>query len=108
MSKFCANIFLIQTKNNFTLISSRPTGLLTLGERYEGYFGKVVDSFEENTGSKYELYNPKEMAVRFPMIDMGPKIWGCYDPSAGILMADKCLKLLWVRIKLQYIKLNVA
>lgn len=72
-----------------------PTGLLTLGERYEGYFGKVVDSFEENTGSKYELYNPKEMAVRFPMIDMGPKIWGCYDPSAGILMADKCLKLLW-------------
>ena len=40
------------------------------------------------------------------MIDMGPKIWGCYDPSAGILMADKCLKLLWVRIKLQYI--NVA
>ena len=77
-----------------------------MGERYEGYFGKVVDSFEENTGSKYELYNPKEMAVRFPMIDMGPKIWGCYDPSAGILMADKCLKLLWVRIKLQYI--NVA
>ena len=79
-----------------------------MGERHEGYFGKVVDSFEENTGSKYELYNPKEMAVRFPMIDMGPKIWGCYDPSAGILMADKCLKLLWVRIKLQYIKLNVA
>ena len=72
-----------------------------MGERYEGYFGKVVDSFEENTGSKYELYNPKEMAIRFPMIDMGPKIWGCYDPSAGILMADKCLKLLWVRIKFQ-------
>ena len=42
----------------------RPTGLLTLGERYEGYFGKVVDSFEANTGSKYELYNPKEMSIR--------------------------------------------
>jgi hypothetical protein len=75
-----------------------------LGERYEGYFGKVVDSFEANTGSKYELYNPKEMAIRFPMIDMGQKIWGCYDPSAGILMADKCLKLLWVRIKMKYSK----
>ena len=74
----------------------RPTGLLTLGERHKGYFGKVVKSFEANEGSKYELYNPTEMASKFPMIDMGPEIWGCYDPSAGILKADKALKLLWV------------
>jgi len=29
------------------------------------------------------------------MIDMGPNIWGCYDPAAGIIHADKALKLIW-------------
>ena len=67
-----------------------------MGKRYEGYFGKVIESFQVNPNSKYELYNPTEMTDKFPMIDMGPNIWGCYDPAAGIIMADKALKLLWV------------
>ena len=45
---------------------------------------------------EYELYNPKEMAKRYSNLTMGPDIWGCYDPSGGVLMADKCLKSVWV------------
>ena len=26
---------------------------------------------------------------------MGSDIWGCYDPAAGVLMADKALKTIW-------------
>lgn len=68
---------------------------MTLGERNEPYFDAVVKSFEQNTDNKYELFNPKEMTKKFPMLNMGPKVWGCFDPAAGILMADKALKLLW-------------
>ena len=81
---------------NVFFSSFRPTGLLTLGKRYEGYFAKIIESFQANPNSKYELYNPKEMTSKFPMIDMGPNIWGCYDPAAGIIHADKALKLIWV------------
>ena len=26
---------------------------------------------------------------------MGSDTWGCYDPAAGVLMADKALKTIW-------------
>ena len=45
---------------------------------------------------EYELYNPEEMAKRYSNLTMGADIWGCYDPSGGVLMADKCLKSVWV------------
>ena len=76
--------------------SRRQTGLLTLGEIDESYFSKVLKSFKQNPDVKYELYNPKEMIDKFPNLTMGPTIWGMFDPIAGLIMADKALKTLWV------------
>ena len=68
-----------------------------MGERNEKYFGKVVKSFQETKTEPFELYTPEEMKSKFPMLNMGPKVWGCFDPAAGIIMSDKALKLLWVQ-----------
>ena len=35
------------------------------------------------------------MTEVFPNITMGSDTWGCYDPVAGVLMADKALKSVW-------------
>ncbi len=73
----------------------RETGLLVLGERNEPYFKDVVSSFQANPGAKYSLYSPEELTKKYPNLTMGPKTWGCFDPVAGVLMADKCLKHVW-------------
>ena len=69
--------------------------MLVFGERDQPYFKGVVESFNKNN-MEYELYNPEEMAKRYSNLTMGADIWGCYDPSGGVLMADKCLKSVWV------------
>ena len=35
------------------------------------------------------------MSEAYPNLSMGPETWGCYDPVAGVLMADKALKTVW-------------
>ena len=35
------------------------------------------------------LNDPTGMSRTFPNLTMGSDIWGCYDPAAGVLMADK-------------------
>ena len=35
------------------------------------------------------------MNETFPNVTMGLDTWGCYDPVAGVLMADKALKSVW-------------
>ena len=35
------------------------------------------------------------MNETFPNVTMGSDTWGCYDPVAGVLMADKALKSVW-------------
>ena len=78
------------------LLLRRQTGLLTLGEIDESYFSKVLKSFQQNPDVKYELYDPKQLAEKFPNLTMGPTVWGMLDPIAGLIMADKALKTLWV------------
>lgn len=66
-----------------------------MAERNESYFSRIIESFEKNPDAEYELYSPMEMKQRFPMLNMGDKVWGCFDPAAGIIMSDKALKLIW-------------
>ena len=35
------------------------------------------------------LNDPTGMSRTFPNLTMESNIWGCYDPAAGVLMADK-------------------
>jgi len=73
----------------------KETGLLVTGKRDDPYFADTVKSFEVNPGSSYAVHDPKGMSRTFPNLTMESNIWGCYDPAAGVLMADKALKTVW-------------
>ena len=66
-----------------------------LGKRDEPCFSDIVESFKANPSAKYSLYSPTEMEKKYPNLTMGPEVWGCYDPVAGVLLADKCLEHVW-------------
>ena len=68
---------------------------MVFGKRNQPYFDGVVKSLEINK-MDFKLYNPVELANSYQNLTMGPNVWGCYDPSGGVLMADKCLKAVWV------------
>ena len=59
------------------------------GKRNDPYLSDTIKSFEENPGSSYAVHDPTGMSRTFPNLTMGPDVWGCYDPAAGVLMADK-------------------
>ena len=82
---------------SYVLIISiaRETGLLVLGKREQPYFDGVIESFIDNK-MEYELYNPDELKRKFSNLTMANDEWGCYDPAGGVLLADKCLKSVWV------------
>ena len=67
-----------------------------LGARDDPHFDGVVTSFEQNPDAEYKLYNPTQLGESYPNLTMGSQTWGCYDPVAGVLMADKALKTVWV------------
>ena len=48
-----------------------------------------MKSFEVNPGSSFAVHDPTGMSRTFPNLTMESNIWGCYDPAAGVLMADK-------------------
>ena len=68
---------------------------MVFGKRNQPYFDGVVKSLEINK-MDFKLYNPDELGNSYQNLTMGPNVWGCYDPSGGVLMADKCLKAVWV------------
>ena len=68
---------------------------MVFGKRNQPYFDGVVKSLEINK-IDFKLYNPDELAKSYQNLTMGQNVWGCHDPSGGVLMADKCLKAVWV------------
>ena len=81
--------------NSDSNVIFRETGLMVFGKRNQPYFDGVVKSLEINK-MDFKLYNPDELGNSYQNLTMGPNVWGCYDPSGGVLMADKCLKAVWV------------
>lgn len=73
----------------------KETGLIVLGQRQDPYFDDVIQSFQKNPDASFKLYKPSEMLKTYPNLSFGPDIWGCFDPVAGVLMADKALKTVW-------------
>ena len=55
-----------------------------------------MKTFSRLKTSAYEVYTPKELALKYPNLTMGPEIWGLLDQSAGILFSDKALAAIWV------------
>jgi len=73
----------------------KETGLLCFSDDPENKFlNQIIKSFEKNPGAKNEVYSGEELSKNYPYIRLGSKGVGCYDPSGGVLMADKALKCL--------------
>ena len=48
-------------------------------------------SFERTPGAEYSLYNGKDFQKKFPYLNMKGSVTSCYDPTGGVMLADKCL-----------------
>ena len=72
--------------------SYRETGLLCFAEEVDNkLIRKVVRSFERTPGAEYSLYNGKDFQKKFPYLNMKESVPSCYDPTGGVMLADKCL-----------------
>jgi len=69
-----------------------------MGDDTSNFVDEVIGSFEQTPNSEFEELSPEELKLRYPCLNMADKVRGCYDPQAGLIMADKALKVLWVII----------
>ena len=59
---------------------------------------QTIDAFEASDNAEYALYYGDEFYQKYPYLKLGPNAYGCFDPTGGILMADKALKALTVSV----------
>lgn len=78
---------------------SRDTGLLVFGQhRNDPYLTNSVQSLSYHK-LEHKLFSPEEMLTEYPNLKMGPTVWGCLDPSGGVILADKALNAVWSSVK---------
>ena len=58
----------------------------------------VINSFEQTPGSEYSVYKGRQFQEKFPCLNIEDTITGCYDPTGGVLLADKALRAIQVGI----------
>ena len=84
--------------NNF-----RNIGLLTV-EQEPGEGIKSIISSLDAAGESYEVLSSQKLKKRFPELSFPSHYTGLLEHSAGILKADKCLKLLQVKCGFHVVK----
>ena len=65
---------------------------------------KVIKSFDETPGSSYALYKGQDFHQKFPYLKLQDSVEACYDPTGGVLLADKALRAVQVRLPGDLIK----
>jgi len=71
----------------------QETGLLCFSDdKNNGFINRIVDSFKKNKEARSEDLNASELRKRYPYINFGNESRACYDPTGGVIMADKALK----------------
>ena len=70
-----------------------------MGDDSNSFLSDVINSFRETPNSEFEELSSVELSSRYPCLKMGDNVKACYDPQAGVIMADKALKVIWVRRK---------
>lgn len=48
-----------------------------------------VGAEEAGAGVEWRVERGDQFRARYPSLDMGPEGYGCYDPTGGVLLADK-------------------
>ncbi|XP_001376396.2 peroxisomal sarcosine oxidase isoform X1 [Monodelphis domestica] len=71
----------------------RQTGLLMLAKKDNSEFQDTLDTLSKQ-GVEHRNLNPEELQRRFPNIRLARGESGIWDPSGGVLFADKALKAL--------------
>jgi len=77
--------------NNF-----RNVGMLTV-EQEPGEGIKEISSALDANGESYEVLSSQKLKKRFPELSFPSHYTGLLEHSAGILKAEKCLKVLQVK-----------
>ena len=67
-------------------------------KKNNSFMKQTIDAFEASDSAEYALYYGDEFSQKYPYLKLGPDAYGCFDPTGGILMADKALKALMVCI----------
>ncbi|XP_023337941.1 peroxisomal sarcosine oxidase [Eurytemora carolleeae] len=81
----------IEKKTGVKLI--KKTGLLCFAENKNiKFINDTIDSFKKVPGAQNTVYNSKQLREKFPCVRLGKSALGCYDPSGGVIFADKALK----------------
>ena len=79
------------------LTPPRETGLICMSDDpNDKFMADTINAFKATPGAEYELYYGKDFQEKFPYLNFGIAGYGCYDPSGGILMADKALRSIQV------------
>jgi len=71
------------------------TGLLWVGKAGSKDLEDVTKSLEY-VGAKYETLSAQSLRARYPCLTFDDSFNAVFDPTAGILLADKCLSALQV------------
>ena len=71
------------------------TGLLWVDKAGSKDLADVTKSLEY-VGVKYETLSAQSLRVRYPSLTFDDSFNAVFDPTAGILLADKCLSALQV------------
>ena len=87
----CRKHFCYKIMNNF-----RNIGMLTV-EQEPGKEIKEIKSSLDAAGESYEVLSSQELKKRYPELSFPSHYTGLLEHSAGILRADKCLKVLQVK-----------
>jgi len=71
----------------------KETGLICMSDDpNDKFMADTINAFKATPNADYELYYGKDFQDKFPYLNFGSDGYGCYDPSGGILMADKALR----------------
>src|SRR3954451_11300816 len=73
-------------------------GILTLSQK-EGDFGDVFRAGLDRTGFGYELFDPDEIARRYPFLDASSLRYAFLSPEGGVLFCQRIARdlLAWLR-----------
>ncbi|XP_074045195.1 peroxisomal sarcosine oxidase [Macrotis lagotis] len=92
MMKECYQIW-AQLENESGMKLYRQTGLLMLGTKEEDTFRAIQDTVSKQ-GVEHKYFEAKELKRGFPNIQLPREQVGIWEPSGGVLFADKALKAL--------------
>ena len=85
----------LKLKTYYSVCVHRAVGCLSLEEPPYADISRTANCVRK-FGNECQLLNGDELRRRFPMLKFPPEVSASFEPTSGMLFADKCLKTLQV------------